>query len=136
MACARLCQVIFHIENDDWQLIEDQVGLDVETKLATKVPRMAMIIHPMFSTAEDDAAYVANVAIDPDFDFEEECNCYYCVAEESSAPCKDCNLSLCTHCSTTPGCSCMLAEDEYVEIDSFVPDPGQSKRTTFSKAQH
>ena len=29
----------------------------------------------------------------------------------------------------------MLAEDEYVEIDSFVPDPGQSKTTTFSKAQ-
>ena len=29
----------------------------------------------------------------------------------------------------------MVAEDEYVEIDSFVPDPGQSKRTTFSKAQ-
>ena len=29
----------------------------------------------------------------------------------------------------------MLAEGSYVAIDGFVPDPGQSKRTTFSKAQ-
>ena len=92
-------------------------------------------MHPKVSTEEEDVTLVANFAIDPEFDFEEDCNCYYCGVEECNAPCKVCKLSLCSDCSTTPGCTCMLADDEYVEIDCFTPNPGQSKRTTYSKAQ-
>ena len=116
---------------DEWQLVEDQVHLAKEKKYDFKVPRMAVIIHPKY----DDGASTALLAVDPDFDIDEDLSCFYCGDDDVGAPCKGCGLSLCTHCDTTAGCTCKLAEGSYVAIDGFVPDPGQSKRTTFSKAQ-
>ena len=75
----------FIFDNGEWTLVEDQVDLDTDTPFTQKVSRMAIIIHPMFSTADEDApadagsgavpadagsgAATANLAIDPEFHF-------------------------------------------------------------------
>ena len=116
-------------------MIENQVHLDDELVLPEKARKIAIIMHPKFTTEEEDVTLVANFAIDPEYDFEEDCNCYYCGVEECNAPCKVCNLTLCSDCVTTPGCTCMLADNEYVELDCVFPSPRDSKRTTYRKAQ-
>ena len=62
-------------EGDEWKLVENQVYLAEETTLPVKARKIAIVIHPMFTTSED-ITLVANFAIDPAYDFEEECNCY------------------------------------------------------------
>ena len=75
----------FIFDNDEWRVVEDQVDLETDTPFTQKVSRMAIIIHPMFSTADEDAhadaksgaatadtgsgAATANLAIDPEIDF-------------------------------------------------------------------
>ena len=75
----------FIFDNDEWTLVEDQVDLDTDTPFTQKVSRMAIIIHPMFSTADEDAkadagsgAATANLAIDPELHFkEDDSGCYF-----------------------------------------------------------
>ena len=89
-----------------------------------------MIIHPAYN---DDTAFFA---VHPDYDFEEDLDCFYCGHDDDiGTPCKDCGLSLCQSCVTAVGCTCMLAADKYATVDGFVPKPGQCKVTTLSKQQ-
>ena len=39
---------------DTWHVIEDQAELDNEYLLSDQTPQMVIIIHPMYSTAEED----------------------------------------------------------------------------------
>ena len=72
-------------DNDEWTLVEDQVAPDTDTPFTQKVSRMAIIIHPVFSTADEDAkaaagsgAATANLAIDPEFHSkEDDSGCYF-----------------------------------------------------------
>ena len=52
-------------QTDSWRVIEDQVELDNEQLFSDPVDQMVIIIHPMFSTAEDDAKKAASSTTAP-----------------------------------------------------------------------
>ncbi len=66
----------------------------------------------------------AHVAVDPDYDFEEQNLCFYCGDDPCDVPCSKCGQELCEKCSTAVGCKCSQSDDVYATIDSFVPKPG------------
>lgn len=125
-----LVKTSFIYQNDEWELIEDQVEITRETQLDERASRMCVIIHP--PCLED----TANICALWDDEPEEELACFYCGHDELIiAPCHECGLSVCSHCVSDVGCTCMHDKDSYVAIDCFVPKPGQCKVTTLSRAQ-
>ena len=103
--------------------------LSAVLELPESVEKMTVIMHPGYQ--DDD---VAMMAVDPNFDFEQEFVCFYCGDEEIIPVCNQCGLSLCNHCTTSVGCTCMLAENTEVVVDGFVPKPGQDRTTTMPKS--
>ena len=47
---------------DNWYVIEDQAELDNEYLLSDQTPQMVIIIHPMYSTAEEDEKKTAKAS--------------------------------------------------------------------------
>jgi hypothetical protein len=117
-----------------WELIEDEVGLDSSTAISAK--KLAILIHPPTHGGGSGipAGHTALVAVDPDFDYE-ELGCFYCGEDTSNSPCTTCGQDLCPECTTTVGCTCLLAPEDEGAVDSFVPKLGQDKITTFNKRQ-
>ena len=132
-----------------WKLVEEQQEPTKEIVFTADRPsRIVVMIHPRYSNPlnlaepeedkelEERAEQLATAhnSIDVDFDWEQRA-CFYCGEELETAPCTACGLQVCETCTSDVGCHCMLAENEQVIIDSFVPKPGQAKATTFKKSQ-
>ena len=133
--------------SEQWKPVEVQVALDKETVLTSQNPmpsKLVALLHPGSSEPkglDEDHEECAHVAIDPDFDFEEqEAACFYCGEDYADDPskrcrtCTTCHLNICGNCDKNVSCSCFLAEDHEVVFDSFTPKPGDGKTTTLSKS--
>ena len=91
--------------------------------------KLVVFIHP------ETEHLVAHVAVDPDYEYVDDYDCFYCGDNTTGSPCATCGQDLCPKCNATVGCTCMHATGEYAAVDSFVPKPGQGKTVTFSKSR-
>jgi hypothetical protein len=74
----------------EWKLVEDEVNLDANIDLTVK--RVAIFIHP------PKRALTALVAVDPDYEWNAEPECFYCGEDTCSSPCTTCGQGLCSEC--------------------------------------
>ena len=97
-----------------WKLLEDQAGLDHDiVNIADRPRRLAVIIHPRNNSpkglAEPAGENAANMAVDTDFDWEEQQECFYCGEDICSSPSRPAGKAYAPHAPPTSDANvCLL----------------------------
>ena len=111
----------------DVDTILDLEQLEVDGALG-HIKAAVIILHPHCSDpmkiVEDGETAIAYLAINPEFDFEENVCCFYCgedYADENPPakiiPCKECDQALCDSYIEEVGCLCSRKDNQEVVID-------------------